>query len=280
MPSSPKAPTYPDPSTTANTQAQYNTQAAQQTQGMNTIGQDNPYGSLNYTTSIDPITGQPKYQANLQYNQTQQALLDQLNQNKSTAGGTANDLANNTLGQYADAPDLIGGANSLTMQALQSQMPAWQRFFDPERDQRRTELINQGITEGNPLYDLEMNKISANQGQTMGSWLSNFEPQAFQQALTNYQTPLSNFQTLMGISGPEDLKNSLVSTPSATVGAPDYSGQVQNQYNAQLTAQQQKIAQQNSLMNMGLGIGTTLLGQPVNPSKMTFGGQMLSNIFT
>lgn len=278
MPSAPKTPTYPNPTQTANTQADFNVKAAQQQQAMSTMGQETPYGSLTYTTSIDPITGLPKYQANTKFTPEQQALLDTLQNTKSITGQGGETLAGNTIGQYETAPDLIGGANSLTQQVLNSQLPAWERFMQPEREQLDTKLRNQGIMPGTPAYQQQVDALSNQQNLTKGQWLGNFEPQAFNQAQTQYQLPLENIQTLMGMSGPADLKSSFTQTPTANVAAPDYSGQVSNQFDAQLKAQQNKIAQQNALMSALFGGATNIAKLPVSGGG-SLGGNFIQRLF-
>lgn len=307
----PSAPTF-DANANAQTAAQYNQQAASQTfdydklaaalsQGyygqafkdtlaQNTMGQETPYGSLTYTTSIDPITGQPKYTANTQLSAPQQALLNTLQGNQLGFGATASaDIANN-FGQYAGDPNLVGQAGSLTDTALNSMIPAWERFDAPARDQLRTQLINQGLVEGSPAYQQQFDKLIQQQDLNRGQFLASFQPQAFQEAETQYQLPLQNAISMLSQSQPASLKGTLLSTPTATeqgatVQAPtvnpvDYTSLAKTQFDAQTQAWQAKIAQQNALMGTVTGAIGGIMGMPVNPKNMTFGGQMLTNMFT
>lgn len=307
----PSAPQF-NANAAASTQAGYNTQAASQTfdydklaaalsQGyygqafqntlaQNTMGQNTPYGSLTYTTSIDPITGQPKYTANTNLSAPQQAILNTLQGNQLGFGQTAAADISNNFGQYGGDPNLVGQAGSLTNQALDSMIPAWERFNAPARDQLRTQLINQGLVEGSPAYQQQMDMLTQQQQLNQGQFLASFQPQAFQEAQTQYQLPLQNAISMLSQSQPANLPGTFVNTPQsteqgATVSAPtvnpvDYTSLAKTQFDAQTQAWKAKIAQQNALMGMGVGAITGIMGMPVNPTNMTFGGQVLTNLFT
>lgn len=310
MTSTPKAPTF-DAQGTATTQANYNTQSAAQTfdydkmaallsQGynqqsfkdtmaQNTMGQNTPYGSLSYTTSIDPITGAPKYTANSKLSSEQQAILDTLQGNQFGVGQTASGAINNTFGQYTGDPNLVGQAGSLTNQALDSMIPAWERFNAPARDQQRTQLINEGLVEGSPAYQQQMDKLTQQQQLDQGQWMAGFQPQAFNEAQTQYQTPLNNVLAMLTASQPGSLKSNLIGTPTGTEGAAtvqaptvanvDYGQMAKTQFDAQTQAWQAQIAKQNAMMGLGVNAVAGVMGMPVNPKNMTFGGQMLTNAF-
>lgn len=266
---------------------QYGLDAAKFNLSQNTMDQSNPYGSLTYTSSIDPITGAPKYKADMQLTPDQQAILDILEQNKQLSGSTATSIGANTFDQYIDAPDLVGSAASLTQQALDKQDPAWERFMAPARDQQRTQLINQGLVEGSPAYQQQMDKLMDQQLKTKGEWMSNFTPQAMNMAMTEYQNPLENFLKLMNTAGgPADLKGQLTNTPTANMSgatvsganvAPvDVAGISKTAADIKFKNQEQQNAWMNAMIGGAMNLGGAAMGLPVGGN--TFGGQILQGI--
>ena len=263
---------------------QYGIDAQKFNLSQNTMDQSNPYGNLTYTSSIDPITGAPKYSAAMNYSQDQQAILDILEQNKQLAGGTATGIGANTFGQYVNAPDLVGGAASLTQQALDKQDPAWERFMAPERAQLDTSLRNQGILPGTPAYHQMVDKLTDQQLKTKGQWMADYTPKAMEMAMTEYQNPLENFIKLMNqAGGPADLKGQLTNTPTAnasganvqgaTVNPVDVAGISKTAADVQFKNQQQQNAWLNAMIGGGMNLATGMMGMPVGTGN--FGNKIL-----
>lgn len=284
MPKAPSPPPPMDVSKVTEQSQEAKLLAGQQSQSLNTIGTEGPLGSLTYTTTIDPITGLPKYVANSKYSTEQQALLDQLQQNQQGIGGTAGSAIGNTFGQYEGDPNLVGQAGSLTNQALDAQLPAWERFDAPARDQLRTQLLNQGLTEGTPAYQQQMDKLTTQQDLNRGQWLSDFSPKAFDMAKQQYQTPLDNVMKMLGVSGPANLKDSFINGPQTNVGAADVEGLSKASQEQAFKNYQQKVAQQNAQMGMITGGITGIMGLPVmNPmggGAGSLGGNMINKMMS
>lgn len=266
---------------------QYGIEAQKFNLAQNTMDQSNPYGSLTYTSSIDPITGAPKYKADMNLTPDQQAILDILEQNKQIAGSTAGGIAGNTFGQYVNAPDLVGSAASLTGQALDKMDPAWERFMAPERAQLDTSLRNQGILPGTPAYHQMVDKLTNQQLKTKGEWMANFTPQAMNMAMTEYQNPLENFIKLMQAGGgPADLKGQLTNTPlanmsgatvqGANVAPVDIAGINKTAADVAFKNQQQQNAWLNAMIGGAMNLGGAAMALPVGGN--TFGGQILQGI--
>ena len=283
MPSSPKPPPAMNVEKTVKGQQDANLLGGQQSQALSTIGQDNPWGSLSYTTTIDPITGLPKYQARQEYTPEQQAIFDQLQSNQTGIGSTAGDAISNMFGQYAQDPNLVGQAGSLTNEALDAQLPAWERFDAPARDQARTQLINQGLVEGSPAYQQQMDKLIQQQDLNRGQWLADFQPKAFQEATTQYQLPLENVAKMLGLSQPGNISQNLFNTPGANVGSADYLGTASAAQDQAFKNYQMKVADQNAWMGMLTGTAGSLFNLPVGGSSGkgagSTGGNALANMF-
>lgn len=234
-------------------------------QGINTIDANTNYGGLNYTSKIDPITGKQDYVANLNLSPEQQAILDNLQRNQISGGEQAGELLGSQgFDQLYDNPaDIIGGANSLTNQAIDKMNPAWERFMAPQRAQLDTALRNQGILPGTPAYQQQVDALTNQQLLTKGQWQTEFTPKAYEMAKGNYEEPLDIVKRLMGIGGaPVDLKSMLPNTPTTNIAAPDVTQNYKNQYDAQLKQYEAAQAQRNAMMSAGLGVAKAIMAIP------------------
>lgn len=271
MPKAPKVPQATPVPTQVAGQVDATGQLQSQAQGLNTIGQDNPIGNLTYTTSIDPITGQLKYQANTSYSPDQQAILDSLERQKQGLGSTGENMISNASDMYSAPPDLVAQAQSIIDPLTGPMNAAWERFMAPERAQRRTALLNQGIQEDSPTYQLEADKLTNQQMLTKGQWLAQMEPAAFQQAQSQYEEPMNIISKIMGMSSPADLKSSFIDTPKVDQGSINVPGIYQSQLDAQMKAYEAKVAQQNAMMGMFTGLAKAIVPLPMggfNPLAM------------
>ena len=278
MPKSPKA---PPPMNVAAVTAQ-DTAAKKAAFGQTTIGQDNPYGSLTYNTSIDPITGEAKYQADMEYTPEQQAIFDYLQANQLGVGSTLFNNIDQNFARYGQDPNLIGGANSLTNEALDSMIPAWERFDAPARDQLRTTLLNQGITEDSPAYHQMMDKMLQQQDLDRGQWMANFTPQAYQMAKGNYEEPLNIAGTMFGMSQPGSIVQNLTQTPQFGP-ATDVAGLNIAAQEQAVKAWQAKVQAQNNMMSGIMGGLTSVATLPmggVYGAPMSVGGGLMKSLMS
>jgi len=262
----PKAPKPPPPINVAQTTQQDQSArdyATDRTMAENTIGQHNQFGDLTYTTEIDPITGKPKYVANMQYTPEQQRIFDLLQGNQTGLGLTGQNLITANMDQYGKPIDLSAAEGSLSRAAMDPMMANLQRYMGPQLDQRRTELINQGIPEGSKLFDLEMDKVRNNQGLTMGSQIASFFPQAEQIAKDQLTQPLDLMKSIFGMEQPGNINQALVNTPSVNQGATDVAGLATEAQQEAFRNYQQKVASQNALMSSIMGSGTKILTAPL-----------------
>jgi len=281
MPSSPSAPPPINVAAVTKQGHAENLLAGQQSQGMNAIGQENPYGSLSYTTEVDPITGLPKYKANMQYTPEQQAIFDYMQQNQLGIGATNQGNIGNNFGQYAQDPNLIGGANSLTNQALNSMMPAWERFDAPARDQQRTQLLNQGLTENSKASVQARDKLIQQQDLDRGQWMANFTPQAYQMAKGQFEEPLNLAGIMMGLSQPGNINQNLTQTPQGQVGAVDVAGLSAAAQQQAVEQWKAKVQAQNNMMGGIMGGAASLAALPmggVYGAPMSVGGSMIKSL--
>ncbi len=266
--SKPKTVPTPNPQTIIDQGNIQSSTAQTNTMGQNTIGQDNPYGSLSYTTTIDPITGKPKYQANAQYSPEQQYIFDILQSNQTGIGTTANDAIANVFSQYGGDPNLVGQAGSLTNQALNQQLPSWERFDAPARDQLRTQLINQGLVEGSPAYQQQMDKLTQQQDLDRGKWLSDFQPKAYAEAADQYGLPLANVAKMLGLSQPGSLPGQILNTPTANYQPVDANAAYKTSQDAVIANNAANNAYWNNILGAGAKVGAAALAIPTGGASL------------
>jgi len=225
------------------------TQAAQATAAGNMIGQNTPYGSLNYAQSGTDAYGNPMYTAN----QTVAPSLQPAVQNSQNA------VSNYQFGQFNPGNLPSYGINP-GQTYYGAEMGILQPQLDRQRQQTQTQLANQGIQPGseaytNAMYDLnnsQNNLLSNAVVNGMGVGL-NANNQQYNQNLNTYNTNLSApFQYASSVKG--------LATPSyvQTPAGPNYLGAAQTQFSGQLGAYNAAQANQTNQMNGLLGLAGTI----------------------
>lgn len=254
MGSSPTPPPVFNPSAVANQQQALNTQSASEGQAMSMVNQNNPFASINYSQTGTGPGGVPLYTANTTLNPQVQAIVDSLK------SGVTNQL--NTGGySTGNAADTIGNMTSGTTKALLDKGVSYlQPFYQTQTSQLDAQLRNQGLLPGQPGYDNAMRQLSTNQDLGVNNLITQFEPQAFNQALTSYLTPLNVAASEMGIVQPNYATSSFVNPPQAKVNPADLTGATEAAQNAANTQYQQQVAANSNMMTGMFGIPTAILG--------------------
>lgn len=259
MGSAPTPPPAPSAQTMINAQQGANQQTANTQQQANMVDLSNPYGSLNYSSTIGP-NGNPVYSQTQQYSPIQQLLQGFSQGTGLTQGATGLSLAGNLAPSYAQAPNFFNGASSLTGQAENAVLPAYERFWAPQRAQLDTQLRNSGIMPGTPAYQQQVDALTQQQNLTGGSWLANFEPQAFQQGLQSYVAPEQMVSQLFGMGQPTNLPSTFApGAPQVALSAPNAISAYQTQLGQQNYGYGQQVAAQNNLFS-GLFGGASNIG--------------------
>lgn len=250
----PSPPAVPDPNAVAANQQGYNRDAAVESQAMSNVNQSNPFASLNYSQSGTGPNGVPLYTATTTLNPQVQAIVDSLKSgvgNQLTQGGYDSNNAAQTIGDATS-----GNTKALLKQGTDYLDP----FYKTQTDQLDTKLRNQGLLPGQPGYDNAMRGLSTNQDLGVNNLITQFEPQAYAQAMQNYMTPLSVASQEMGIVNPNYASSSFINPPQAKEAPADLVGATANAQNA-LNQQYQSQVTANSNMMSGLfGIPTAVLG--------------------
>lgn len=242
MVSSPKA---PDPNKTAAAQSASNRDTALSSQLLNMVDQQGPYGGLKYEQSgtnsyVDSLTGKtvtvPKFTATTSLSPQQQAILDQTQAAELNLGSIANERSN-FLKDYLSKPFDVNAATESKLYDLgRSRLDP--RFAE-QMEQQRTQLINSGIRPGSAAYTSAMRDFEANRNDAYNQLALTGRQQAFNEASYERNQPLNEIGALLSgsqVQGPQ-----FVNTPQTSVGGVDYTGLVNQQYQAKLQNSQAKM---------------------------------------
>lgn len=267
---SPTPPTPPDPTATATTQGNMNTNTAITSQLLNMTDQVTPNGSLTYSQNgSSTFTGAdgkqytvPKFTATQTLTPDQQHLLDLQNQTKTNLG---------TIGvnQSQKIGDLLGTNINLDT-ATEGKIDALGAArLDPQfarnEDALRTRLANQGIQPGSPAWNAEMTQFSQGKNDAYDQLYLNGRSQGAQEALTERNQPINEISALT--SGSQVSMPSFASTPTTNVAGVDYTGAVNNNYNALNSQYNTQVGQQNAAMGGMFSLGGTLGSAGISAMK-------------
>jgi hypothetical protein len=232
---------------------------AEENQAGSNYNQYDPYGSLTYTQTGTGPGGVPIYSSKVQLSPQQQQLLDRLQGTQTTAGAQAGNLLAGANYGGASPTDVIGNLTSgLTGQNMASYLASADPFFSTQSNQLDTQLRNQGLQPGQPAYDNAMRSLTTNQGYSVYGAAASFEPQAFQQATTEYGLPAQMALQLAQFGAPANPTSQFETGAGLNIQTPNTTGDIgsmvsadQNQYQAQ---QNQYNTMIKNLMNVAGGI--------------------------
>lgn len=259
MGDTPSVPTVADPNAVAANQQALNKNAATSSQQGSMVNQVTPYGSLTYNQTGTSSDGTPLYTATTSLSPEQQNLVNLLTGSKTTAATQAGNLLTNANYGSGNYSDIIGDATKgLTKQAMDTQTAYLNPYFQTQSDQLDTKLKNQGLNPGTPGYDQAMNALKQSQNSTVTGYLSQIEPQMYQQATSSYLTPLSMATALGGYGSPTN--PTFQSTPQLNIQPANLIGATANAQTAQQQSYQDQLQQSQNMMSGLMGIPTALLG--------------------
>lgn len=262
------APNPPDPQNalafgaqTAGLQQNLNTGNATASQRGSMVDQSNPYGSVTYSQTGTGPNGVPIYSANVNLNQQQQDLFNTLQNTKGAAGAAGNSLITGANYGSTSPTDAIGGyTKGLTSDFLKTQGDYYSPIFNQQRDRLDTQLRNQGLAPGMHAYDAAMQGIERNQGDVISKALSDFEPQAYNQASQLYQMPYTLGKDMAEFGAAGNPTSSLVQTPQLNIANPDLTGATAVGQKAQTDQYNAQMGQYQNMMSGLFGIPSALLG--------------------
>lgn len=239
-----------------------NLPAAIESQAGSNYNQSGPYGSLTYQQIGTGPNGVPIYGAQESLSGAQQGLLNTLQGSQQTAGGEASNLLSGAnYGATSPTQDIGNLTSGLTGQNMSAYLAASDPFYQLQSQQEDTALRNQGLGPGDPAYDNAMMQLQTNQGYSVEGAAASFEPQAFQQATTEYQLPANMAVQLGSYGAPatSQLGSTMQGGSALNVQTPNVSSDLSSEVsgaNAQYQAQQ---SQYNNMLSGLMGIGSGAL---------------------
>lgn len=256
MVSTPKA---PDPVATAQAQSGMNRDTATSQQLINMTNTVNPWGSTTYSpsgsASFVDSTGKtvtvPQYTQTTTLTPEQQQIFDKSQAAQSNIAGIAQDQSA-MVADYLKTPfqfdnqDAADWAYDLAASRIRPEQAR-------NEEATRTRLVNAGLRPGTAAWDAEMSRMTNANTDQMNQLALTGRGQAFAESLATRNQPLNEITALLSgsqVSNPAQMSGP---TPQASVGGVDYTGLVNQQYQA-------KVANQNALMGglfglAGAGIG-------------------------
>ncbi|MGN7962187.1 tail fiber domain-containing protein [Brucella sp. 22210] len=252
-------PDAPDPKETAAAQGGMNRDTATSQQMLNMVDQYNPWGSVTYnqtgettfTDSQGNIVSVPKFTQTTNYTPGQQAIFDASQQAQTNLANIASEQSAK-IQQYLNEPfefnnqDAANWAYDLAASRI---LPQQQQ----NQEALRTQLINSGLRPGTEAYDREMTRLSNSNTDQLNQLMLNGRSQAFSEALATRNQPINEITALMSgsqVSNPAQMSGA---TPQTGVAGVDYTGLVNQKYQAEL-------AQSQNMMGGLFGLGSALIG--------------------
>ncbi len=243
-----KAPKAPDPYETANAQAGMNRDTAITQYGLNATNQYTPTGSLTYNQMGTWADGTPHFAAHQTLTPAQQQLLTGQETLGNRLLGIGNSQATRLQGLLSRPFD---GSNAATESRL---MELGRKRLDPVLAQRSAsqeqDLFNRGVRPGSEAYVNARTADTQGQNDAYNQLLLQGHNQAYQEGLTNRNQPINEILALMG--GGQVQQPNFVNTPGSQVSPVDYTGLVNQKYQADM-------ANYQSGMGGLFGLGSTLL---------------------
>lgn len=285
------APKAPDPNKTAAAQGQWNSFTAQQQQAMNMVGQNSPWGSLAYNqtgtqTIIDP-NGKPvqvpMYTANTTLTPEQQKIYDQTQAADLNLATIANEQSGK-IGEILNSPFSFENSDA-EQWAYDLASPRILQQQGQNQRQLETQLVNSGIRRGTQAWDQEMARLTNANSDQLNQLALTGRGQAFSEALAERNQPLNEIIGLMSGSQIQNPNATFAQTPQSQVAGVDYSGLVQNKYNAEMQQYNARTGALGGLFGAGLSlfsderlktdvrrVGQTDEGQPIYTYRYNSGG--------
>lgn len=286
-----KQPSAPDPAKTAAAQGQWNSFTAQQQQAMNMTNQNSPWGSLTYDqtgtqTIIDPNgkpVNVPRYTANTTLTPEQQAIYDQSQAAELNLATIANEQSGR-VGEILNNPFEFNNSDA-EQWAYDLASPRILQQQGKNESALRSQLIASGIRPGTANWDSEMSRLTNANTDQLNQLALTGRGQAFSEQLAQRNQPLNEIIGLMSGTQIQNPNSTFAQTPQSQVAGVDYSGLVQNKYNAEMQAYNAKTGALGGLFGAGLSlfsdarlktnvvrIGATDAGQPIYSYQYIWGG--------
>lgn len=243
-------PEAPDPVETANAQADMNIETAIAQANLNAVDYVTPYGTIITTQTGTWSDGTPKYTQTTTLGDAQQAILDQTEGAKLNLATTANEQSA-FLNEYLAEPFTFDN-NSAETWAYDLASPRILEQQAQEEEQLRATLAAKGISEGSAAWNAEMQRLTDAHTDQLNQLALAGRQQAYYEALTTYNAPVNTITALMSGSQVTNPSSATMPTSQTPVAGVDYTGLVNQQYQAELTQSQSAMGGLFGLLGAGI----------------------------
>lgn len=285
-------PEPPDPMQTASAQAGMNRDTATTQQMLNMTNQVGPDGSLIYSKSGNnsfvgadgKTVNIPQFTATTTLSPQQQAIKAQSDKASLNLGTLAAEQSGK-LQEYLNDPFQFNNDDA-SQWAYDLASPRILQQQGRDQDQLRTTLANKGIREGSEAWKAEMGRLTNANTDQMNQLALNGRQQAYTEALQNRNQPINEITALM--SGGQVSMPQFGQTPQTGVGGVDYTGLVNQKYQAELANSQATMGGLFGLAGAGISmfsdrrlkrdirrVGTLDNGLPVYAYRYVTGGPIM-----
>jgi hypothetical protein len=248
-------PPPPDPAKVAAAQTKSNKETAIANSYLNRVDQTNPFGTSDWEVVGTNPDGTPKWSQKTTFSEP-------LQQNFNTYFGLSNALGQSAQGQLGRVQEMLAKPFDLNSAAEGKINELMAARLNPQLEQSdtalRTKLTNQGIREGTEAWDRAMTRQGQIANDARNSmWLS-ARQQGVNEALTQRQFPMQEFNSLFRGTQPQTPQ--FGSVPGVQQANTDVAGITQQGYANQMAAYNAQQAQQSALMNGIFGLGKAAFG--------------------
>lgn len=208
-------------------------------------------GSMSSGGGMGSYGSLPRYESVIELSPEQQAIFDQSQAaqlNLAELGNQQSEWLKSYLAEpfSFDNRDAENWAYDLGSQRLDPR-------FEQQKAALETQLVNKGIRPGTAAWNAEMSRLGETENDAYNQLMLQGRSQAFNEALAQRNQPLNEIIGLMSGSQVQNPSSTFTQTPQTGVAGVDYTGLVNNQYQAELANHQSKMG--------GLfGLGSALIG--------------------
>jgi len=234
---------------------------------INMTSQVNPWGNVTYSpngsTSFVDSTGKtvtiPQFTQTTTFTPEQQAIFDKSQAAESNIAGIAQEQSAK-LGQYLNDPfefnnqDAADWAYDLGMSRIRPEQSR-------QEEALRSRLVNAGLRPGTQAWEAEMSRMTNANTDQMNQLMLQGRGQAFGEAMAMRNQPINEITALLSgsqVSNPAQMSGP---TPQSSVAGVDYTGLVNQQYQA-------KLAQSNAMMGGLFGLAGNVGSAAIMTSDM------------
>ena len=226
------------------------------------VDQNNPWGSVGYEqsgeTRFKDSFGNwvevPRFTQTTTLSPEQQAIFDKSQGAQTNLAGIAEEQSGRVAESLSDPfsfnnQDAEGWAYDMAQTRIAPQQQANENAL-------RTRLINSGIRPGTAAWDSEMGRLSESVTDQNNMLALQGRGQAFSESLATRNQPLNEMNALLSQSQVANPAQMSGAAPQVGVGGVDYSGMVQDNYQAKMSKHNAMMGGMFGLAGMGMRAAT------------------------